>query len=423
MSSIQINNVTKRFGDFTAVEDLSLDIEEGEFVALLGPSGCGKTTTMNMIAGIEDISEGSILFDGQDLSSTRIQDRNIGFVFQNYAIFTHLSVYRNLSYGLEVKKINKSEVDSRVRAMADRMSITHRLEQPASSLSVNEMQKLAIGRSAIVEPRIFLLDEPLSNLDAGFRAYMRAELKVLQHEFGQTMIYVTHDQIEAMSLADKIAIIDQGKLMQYGSPLDIYNSPDNRFVANFIGSPGMNLIDGKLREEKSQLKLMVHGGAEIPLKGQVKSNFTSDGSVHSGSFGIRPQDIYFGDKRSSNDIEMKGIVDVLERVGPKRIVHLQVSETNFIAFDDQDQLKLGEKVSFFLPSEKSMAFDHSLIKNIKINKPLMIAGNIQLNDNLENYKKIADIIDISGGLETSGLKDKSKIDIFLNKVKEIHNET
>ncbi len=357
MSSIQINNVTKRFGDFTAVEDLSLDIEEGEFVALLGPSGCGKTTTMNMIAGIEDISEGSILFDGQDLSSTRIQDRNIGFVFQNYAIFTHLSVYKNLSYGLEVKKINKSEVDSRVRAMADRMSITHRLEQPASSLSVNEMQKLAIGRSAIVEPRIFLLDEPLSNLDAGFRAYMRAELKVLQHEFGQTMIYVTHDQIEAMSLADKIAIIDQGKLMQYGSPLDIYNSPDNRFVANFIGSPGMNLIDGKLREEKSQLKLMVHGGAEIPLKGQVKSNFTSDGSVHSGSFGIRPQDIYFGDKRSSNDIEMKGIVDVLERVGPKRIVHLQVSETNFIAFDDQDQLKLGEKVSFFLPSGKSMAFD------------------------------------------------------------------
>ena len=145
MSSIQINNVTKRFGDFTAVEDLSLDIQEGEFVALLGPSGCGKTTTMNMIAGLEDISEGSILFDGQDLSSTRIQDRNIGFVFQNYAIFTHLSVYKNLSYGLEVKKIDKSAIDSRVRAMADRMSITHRLDQKASSLSVNEMQKLAIA--------------------------------------------------------------------------------------------------------------------------------------------------------------------------------------------------------------------------------------------------------------------------------------
>ncbi len=357
MSSIQINSVTKRFGDFTAVDDLSLDIQEGEFVALLGPSGCGKTTTMNMIAGLEDTSEGSILFDGQDLSKTRIQDRNIGFVFQNYAIFTHLSVYKNLSYGLEVKKISKSEVDRRVRAMADRMSITHRLDQPASSLSVNEMQKLAIGRSAIVEPRIFLLDEPLSNLDAGFRAYMRAELKILQHEFGQTMIYVTHDQIEAMSLADKIAIIDQGKLMQYGSPLDIYNSPDNRFVANFIGSPRMNLIDGEIREETSQLKLMVRGGAEIPLQGQVKSDFTSDGRVHSGSFGIRPQDIYFGDKRSTKDIEMHGTVEVLERVGPKRIVHLQVLETSFIAFDDQDQLKLGDEVPFFMPPDKSMAFD------------------------------------------------------------------
>ncbi len=357
MSSIQIKNVTKKFGDFTAVDNLSLDIQEGEFVALLGPSGCGKTTTMNMVAGLEDVSQGSILFDGQELSGTRIQDRNIGFVFQNYAIFTHLSVYKNLSYGLEVKKIAKAEIDQRVKAMAKRMNISHRLEQPAASLSVNEMQKLAIGRSAIVEPRIFLLDEPLSNLDAGFRAYMRAELKVLQHEFGQTMIYVTHDQIEAMSLADKIAIIDQGQLMQYGAPLDIYNSPNNRFVANFIGSPRMNLIDGELRQDADQLKLMIHGGAEIPLIGQVRSEFSSDGSIHSGSFGIRPQDIYFGNKQSAGDIELRGTVEVLERVGPKRLAYLQVLETTFIAVDDQNRLNLGEEVSFFLPSDKSMAFD------------------------------------------------------------------
>lgn len=357
MSSIQINNVTKRFGDFTAVEDMCLDIEEGEFVALLGPSGCGKTTTMNMIAGLEDVTEGSILFDGQDLSGTKIQDRNIGFVFQNYAIFTHLSVYKNLSYGLEVKKVDKAEIDRRVKAMADRMSISHRLDQPASSLSVNEMQKLAIGRSAIVEPRIFLLDEPLSNLDAGFRAYMRAELKVLQHEFGQTMIYVTHDQIEAMSLADKIAIIDQGKLMQYGSPLEIYNNPANRFVANFVGSPRMNLIDGELREERGTLRLMVHGGAEIPLSGQVRSEFSSDTKVHSGSFGIRPQDIYFGARRAEDDIEMHGTVEVLERVGPKRLAYLQVLETMFLAIDDQDQLNVGDEVPFYMPPAKSLAFD------------------------------------------------------------------
>jgi multiple sugar transport system ATP-binding protein len=219
------------------------------------------------------------------------------------------------------------------------------------------MQKLAIGRSAIVEPRIFLLDEPLSNLDAGFRAYMRAELKVLQHEFGQTMIYVTHDQIEAMSLADKIAIIDQGKLMQYGAPLDIYNSPQNRFVANFVGSPRMNLVDGELREEQGALHLMLHGGAEIPLTGRVKADFTSDGKVHSGSFGIRPQDIYFGDKRATDDIRMQGKVEVLERVGPKRLAYLQVQETMFLAFDDQAQLTVGDDVPFYLPSEASMAFD------------------------------------------------------------------
>ena len=357
MSSIQIRNVTKRFGDFTAVHDLSIDIEEGEFVALLGPSGCGKTTTMNMIAGLEDPTEGQILFDGQDLSGLRIQDRNIGFVFQNYAIFTHLSVYRNLSYGLEVKKVPKPEIERRVQAMADRMSISHRLDQPASSLSVNEMQKLAIGRSAIVEPRIFLLDEPLSNLDAGFRAYMRAELKVLQHEFGQTMIYVTHDQIEAMSLADKIAIIDQGKLMQYGAPLDVYNDPQNRFVANFVGSPRMNLVDGELREERGALHLMLHGGAEIPLSGKVRADFTRDGSVHGGSFGVRPQDIYFGEKRGSDDIAMHGKVGVLERVGPKRLAYLQVQDTLFLAFDDLDRLRVGDEVPFYLPSDKSLAFD------------------------------------------------------------------
>lgn len=359
MSSIQIDNVTKRFGNFTAVDGLSLDIKDGEFVALLGPSGCGKTTTMNMIAGLEDPNEGAIRFGAQSLAGMRIQDRNIGFVFQNYAIFTHLSVWKNLAYGLEVKRVPRNEIDRRVKAMAQRMNLTHRLDQTASKLSVNELQKLAIGRSAIVEPRIFLLDEPLSNLDAGFRAYMRAELKVLQHEFGQTMIYVTHDQIEAMSLADKIAIIDKGKLMQYGAPLEIYNNPRNRFVANFVGSPRMNLIDGELREETGSLKLMVHGGAEIALSGRVRKDML-DGQRHAGvSLGVRAQDIYLGKRRAADDIEMRGVVEVLERVGPRRLAYIQVLQTIFLVIDDQDQLHVGDEVPFFLPSEKCMAFDLS----------------------------------------------------------------
>jgi len=359
MSSIQIDNVTKRFGNFTAVDGLSLDIKDGEFVALLGPSGCGKTTTMNMIAGLEDPNEGAIRFGAQSLAGMRIQDRNIGFVFQNYAIFTHLSVWKNLAYGLEVKRVPRNEIDRRVKAMAQRMNLTHRLDQTASKLSVNELQKLAIGRSAIVEPRIFLLDEPLSNLDAGFRAYMRAELKVLQHEFGQTMIYVTHDQIEAMSLADKIAIIDKGKLMQYGAPLEIYNNPRNRFVANFVGSPRMNLIDGELREDAGSLKLMVHGGAEIALSGRVRKDIL-DEQRHAGvSLGVRAQDIYLGNRRAADDIEMRGVVEVLERVGPRRLAYIQVLQTIFLVIDDQDQLHVGDEVPFFLPSEKCMAFDLS----------------------------------------------------------------
>ena len=355
MSSIQINNVTKKFGNFAALTNLTLDINEGEFVALLGPSGCGKTTTMNMIAGFEEPTNGKILFDGQDLSRTRIQDRNIGFVFQNYAIFTHLTVYKNLAYGLEVKKVPKADIDRRVFAMAEQMKLTHRLDQSAASLSVNEMQKLAIGRSAIVEPRIFLLDEPLSNLDAAFRAYMRAELKVLQHQFGQTMIYVTHDQIEAMSLADRIAIIDRGHLMQYGSPLDVYNNPANRFVANFVGSPRMNLMDGELRRESDALHLVIHGGATVNLTGKLAKAFER-APGHGGSLGIRPHDIYFGTARSRDDVQLQGQVEVVERVGPKRMVHLRVAGSLFMVVDELGSLKIGETVGFNLSSEKCFAF-------------------------------------------------------------------
>jgi len=219
------------------------------------------------------------------------------------------------------------------------------------------MQKLAIGRSAIVEPRIFLLDEPLSNLDAAFRAYMRAELKVLQREFGQTMIYVTHDQVEAMSLADKIAIIDRGRLMQYGSPLGVFNNPQNRFVANFVGSPRINLVDGELRQEAGKLRLVVDGGAEIELAGPVASDIARNSSGRDACLGIRPQDIYFGDRRGADDIRLHGIVEELERIGPKRLAYVKVRGTRLLAVDDRDQLAVGGDVVFHLAADKCMAFD------------------------------------------------------------------
>jgi multiple sugar transport system ATP-binding protein len=216
---------------------------------------------------------------------------------------------------------------------------------------------LAIGRSAIVQPRVFLLDEPLSNLDASFRAYMRAELKVLQREFGQTMIYVTHDQIEAMSLADKIAIIDKGRLLQYGAPLDVYNDPHNRFVANFVGSPRMNLLDGSLKDEFGHLKLLLAGGGEIALSGRAGADFARARSTQKGSLGIRPQHIYVGERRSADDMEMKGKVEDIERVGPTRLAYLQVEQTRFLSVDDQDRLRPGDEITFYLSAEKSLAFD------------------------------------------------------------------
>ena len=356
MSSISLEGVTKRFGDLVAVDDMDLTIDDGAFVALLGPSGCGKTTTMNMIAGIERPSAGQILFDGERQTGRKLQERNIGFVFQNYAIFTHLSVYKNLAYGLEVRRRPRREIRERVEAMAQRMNIAHRLDQPASALSVNEMQKLAIGRSAVTEPRIFLLDEPLSNLDAGFRAYMRAELKVLQQSFGQTMVYVTHDQVEAMSLANKIAIIDKGKLMQFGAPLEVYNDPQNRFVANFVGSPSMNLLEGHLVRQGNDTLLRLAEGSEIAVPPNVAAAFASDSGANQGVLGIRPQDLYFGAPRVADDRSVSAEVDVIERVGPKRQVHLRIGTHDVRAMDDAAVVRPGERVTLSLNAARCFAF-------------------------------------------------------------------
>ncbi|HEY8475311.1 MAG TPA: ABC transporter ATP-binding protein, partial [Chloroflexota bacterium] len=242
MARILLDNLRKEFGKVVAVERLSLDVGDGQFVALLGPSGCGKTTTMNMIAGLERPTSGTIYFDDRPMNDVPPGKRNVGFVFQNYAIFTHMTVYDNLAFGLKIRHVPPAEIRKEVLKVAELLQLTDQLHQNAGRLSVNDMQKVAIGRTMIIRPSIFLLDEPFSNLDAAFRAYMRGELKRLQREIGQTMIYVTHDQVEAMSMADKIAVMDFGVLQQYGTPDEVYYKPVNMFVANFIGSPNMNFL-------------------------------------------------------------------------------------------------------------------------------------------------------------------------------------
>lgn len=308
MTEIVLQNLGKRFGDFTALADMSMTIASGEFVALLGPSGCGKSTTMNMIAGMLAPSQGEIRFDGHVMNAVPMAKRGVGFVFQNYAIFTHLSVRENLAYGLKSKKVARAEIQRRVGDIADLLQLTPMLDRKAAGLSVNILQRLAIGRSAVVEPAIFLLDEPLSNVDAAFRAVMREELKALQRQFRQTMVYVTHDQLEAMTMADRIAVMDHGKLLQVGTPLDVYNHPADTFVARFIGSPGMNLLRGRIATADTGLV------ADLGAIGRCPIETATSGDV---IFGFRPEEVH---PDPMGPLRMR--VTLTERIGARTIVHL-----------------------------------------------------------------------------------------------------
>ncbi|MEQ8651915.1 MAG: ABC transporter ATP-binding protein [Kiloniellales bacterium] len=358
MAEIKLQGLTKRFGKQTlAVDRLDLEIPDKEFVALLGPSGCGKTTTMNMIAGIEHPSAGEILFDGKDVVRLTPDKRGVGFVFQNYAIFTHLSVYENLAFGPRVQGWSSSEIEGKVNQMAELMRLTDRLHWPSDRLSVNEMQKLAIGRSAIVEPTIFLLDEPLSNLDAAFREFMRTELKRIQHQLKQTMVYVTHDQIEAMSLADRIAVMDQGVLQQYGTPAEIYNSPANTFVANFMGSPPMNLIACRLVEEAGQMSLDLAEAGRLAISDPKLLHAAKAARSSDVMLGIRPEAISVIDGAAA-EAGLSMTVDLLEPIGPRTIIHLKQGEQELLAVEDK---RFGgrhaSQVVALLPPESCHLFD------------------------------------------------------------------
>ncbi|NNG02879.1 MAG: ABC transporter ATP-binding protein [Inquilinus sp.] len=248
MSSIRLQNINKRFGAFHAVKDFSLDVPEGEFLVLLGPSGCGKTTTMRMVAGLEEISEGDLLFDDQRVNELLPKDRDIAMVFQNYGLYPHMTIKENISYPLRLRGTPVAERDERVARAAKRVELTELMDRRPKALSGGQRQRVALARALVREPRVFLMDEPLSNLDAKLRVTMRAELKHLHHELGVTTIYVTHDQIEAMTLADRVVVMSHGEIIQVGTPEQIYNEPANLFVAGFIGSPAMNLIHGAIED-------------------------------------------------------------------------------------------------------------------------------------------------------------------------------
>ncbi len=357
MSSIELIGLTKRFGDLIAVNELNLTIKDKEFVAILGPSGCGKTTTMNMIAGIEQPASGQIQFDGVDVQNVPARRRGVGFVFQNYAIFTHMSVYKNLSFGLEVTGVPASEIKRRVADMAKLVRLSGRLEWQASRLNVNELQRLALGRSAILGPQIFLLDEPLSNLDAAFRAEMRTELKHLQHQLQQTMVYVTHDQLEAMSMADNIAIMDLGILQQFGSPLEVYNEPANLFVANFMGSPSMNLLPCRITEDGGDILLDFGATGRLMVEDESLLALCKKAPRQDLVYGVRPENVTL--RRGEN--QSGGLsfgVNFVERIGARSIVHLGKADHELKVLEgNQSPTSVGETLDVVAHAGSSHLFD------------------------------------------------------------------
>lgn len=326
MASIRLENLRKEFGAVVAVSSLDLEIADGQFAALLGPSGCGKTTTMNMIAGLEEPTAGKVFFDDKLMNDVPPGKRGVGFVFQNYAIFTHMTVYENIGFALKIRGCPEVELRREVGRLAELLQLTHMLDSNAGRLSVNDMQKVALGRSMITKPRIFLLDEPFSNLDAAFRAFMRGELKRIQREVRQTMIYVTHDQVEAMSMADMIAVMDFGVLQQWGTPDEVYNQPVNTFVARFIGSPNMNLLPCVYRAENGQgFLVQKHGGARVPLDDRRRQLLEERNGGRGLILGIRPEHLHVYPEPAPDTL-WQGIGYALEPLGPKSIVHVQLGD-------------------------------------------------------------------------------------------------
>ncbi|WP_108662104.1 ABC transporter ATP-binding protein [Acuticoccus kandeliae] len=291
MGQIILKDVTKSFGSVDVIKPLNLDIEDGEFVVFVGPSGCGKSTLLRLIAGLEDVTSGTILIDGQDATLTPPAKRRLAMVFQSYALYPHMSVAKNIAFPLRMAGLPKSEIDKKVKGAAATLNLTDYLDRRPGQLSGGQRQRVAIGRAIVREPAAFLFDEPLSNLDAALRVNMRLEISELHNQLGTTMIYVTHDQVEAMTMADKIVVLSAGQIEQVGSPLDLYRSPRNTFVAGFIGSPRMNFIDGSVAAS--------HNAAKI---------------------GVRPEHI-----RLSNDAgDWQGVVGVSEHLGSDTFLHVNV---------------------------------------------------------------------------------------------------
>jgi multiple sugar transport system ATP-binding protein len=329
-------------------------VEDKEFVVLVGPSGCGKSTTLRMVAGLEDITEGELLIDTEKMNDVPPKDRNIAMVFQNYALYPHMSVYENMAFGLRIKKVPKAEIDKRVNEAARILDIKQFLDRKPKALSGGQRQRVAVGRAIVRNPKVFLFDEPLSNLDAKLRVQMRAELSDLHLRLNATMIYVTHDQVEAMTMANKIVVMKDGKVQQIGSPLFLYNHPINKFVAGFIGSPPMNFLSVKVIDEGGSISL-----EEGAFKIKADSSHTEFLKKYAGKevfFGIRPEDMVYTQSSAANSMSLK--VTVVEPLGADIHLWLTTDTQPLVARTEPNHtFKVGDTVIFIPKMEKARYFD------------------------------------------------------------------
>jgi multiple sugar transport system ATP-binding protein len=359
MARIRLVNIVKRFGDFAAVKKLNLEISDKEFLVLLGPSGCGKTTTLRSIAGLETVDEGEIWVDDIKVNDVRASERDIAFVFQLYALYPHLTAYENIAFPLKAQGEPAKSIKMKVEQVAKILQIEHILKRKPGALSGGDMQRVALGRAMVRRPKAFLMDEPIGTLDARFREEMRAELKRLHLDIGATTVYVTHDQVEAMSMGDRIAIMNLGELQQVGTPMEVYNHPANLFVANFIGSPGMNFTDCKYIREANGTPAVEfvssHLDMRIPLQYEKKiSEKYEEGKEL--VLGIRPEDITVRSERIDGALQAE--VYVVEPLGPNNIIDIKIGNNILKARSPASfKPKIGGAIWFKFDIDRIHLFD------------------------------------------------------------------
>ena len=368
MASINFKHITKKYDDkVVAVADFNLDIEDKEFIIFVGPSGCGKTTTLRMIAGLEEITEGELYIDGKPVKDVQPKDRDIAMVFQNYALYPHMTVFENMAYSLKLRKIPKNEIKARVHEAAQILEIEYLLDRKPKALSGGQRQRVALGRAIVRQPKVFLMDEPLSNLDAKLRSQMRTKISKLHLDLQTTFVYVTHDQIEAMTMGTRIVVMKDGYIQQVDTPKNLYEKPDNLFVAGFIGSPQMNfrevLVD-KLGEDvylkfgKSSINLSYEKARKLEEQGYIGKEVV---------LGIRPESILDEESNLNSfaDCVVEATVEVVEMLGSETLVHVKIENTDFVVrVNPQKKVELGSNIRLAIDPDKIHIFDKETEKTI-----------------------------------------------------------